>query len=430
MQPNSGFAGGWRALSTPARLYLVHIALLTVSLAVFGLFFNIAILALGFSLDFLGVLNSVSFAAAALLSVPLLWLVGRMRLRRALLLSAVLQFLSVLLLAAWPTKAALLSASVLLGAAAVLFEISAPPFLMRHSTSSTRDQLFSANTAIRIGLAGIGSLLAGFLPGISAHLLHVAPESAITYQATMACAALGLALSLLPLLLMRDATSLEPDIPPAAAPRPAQSNRTAIIPPVWRDLAHNPLPVLKLLASPALISFGAALLIPYLNLFFKQRFAVGDQSLGLIFAGLGVCTGVAALAAPSLSARIGKIRTVVLTQALALPFLVLLGFTPFLSLAVGAALTRAALFNMGTPLYDAFAMERSDEAARPTVIALINGAYSIGYAVAPLLSTYLQSAYGFGPLFLITTACYIAAVFVKYWFFIRGQHKTEPPPVC
>ena len=62
---------------------------------------------------------------------------------------------------------------------------------------------------------------------------------------------------------------------------------------------------------------------------------------------------------------------------------------------VGAGLRAAALagdrsgagaggaVHMGSPLYDAFAMERTDEPARPAVIGLINGAYSIGYPVAP-----------------------------------------------
>ena len=101
-------AGSSRALSRTAWLYLLHVALLTGSLAIFGLFFNIAILAFGFSLDFLGVLNSASFAASAILSVPLLWLVGRIHLRGALLLSAALQFGGVLMFALWPTTAALL----------------------------------------------------------------------------------------------------------------------------------------------------------------------------------------------------------------------------------------------------------------------------------------------------------------------------------
>ncbi len=428
----------WRRLSRPARLYLLHVALLTASLAIVGLFFNIAILALGFSIDFLGLLNTVSFAASAIVSVPLLWLLTRIRLRLALLASAALQLASVLLFALWPAPPALLIASALIGVAAVLFEVSAPPFMMRHSTAATRDHLFSANAAIRVGLAGVGSLLAGQLPGLAARLLGVGAESAAAYQATMALAAAGVLLAMAPLLVMsvvRDPLPAAEDQHQSQEPR-TESRGSELLVSDHPSVAEDKQPTTgsgqqtkpqsaignRQSAIPdALISVGAALLIPYLNLFFKQRFGVADQTLGLIFAALGITTGAAALAGPAISARIGKIRTVVLTQALALPFLIVLGFAPLLGVAVGAALVRAALFNMGTPLYDAFAMERADEAARPALIGLINGAYSIGYAFAPLISVRIQAAYGFGPLFVATAMLYTLAVLAKYWFFVRYQ---------
>ena len=438
----------WRHLERPARLYLLHAALLTGGLAIVGLLYNLAVIALGFSLEFLGLLNTVSFAAAAVLSVPLLWLVTRVNLRLALLVSAGLQTASVLLLAIWPVAPALLISSGLAGAAAVLFQVSATPFMMRHSHDATRDHLFSANAAILIGLAGIGSLLAGQLPGLAARLLGVGAESGLAYRAAFAVAAGSLILALLPLLLLlrdgraeatddlaahRNRTKRAPNISsgsiegPAATGNKRRIDLQSVIPASWRDLARHPVPLLKLAISPALISVGAALLIPYLNLFFKQRFAVADDLLGLIFAGLGLATALAALAGPALSARLGKIRAIVLTQALALPFLVLMGFTPLLSVAVGAALARAALFNLGTPLYDAFAMERTDDAARPLAIGLISGSYSIGYAFAPLVSTWIQAAYGFAPLFVITLICYSLAVLAKYCLFVRGSAATVQP---
>jgi MFS family permease len=186
-------------------------------------------------------------------------------------------------------------------------------------------------------------------------------------------------------------------------------------------MLRRPWPLIMLLIPPFLISWGAALLIPYLNLFFKQRFAVADATLGLIFAGLNVSAGVAALVGPLISTRIGKIRTIALTQALSIPFLIALGFVPLLGVVVGAALVRQALFNMGSPLYDAFAMERTAEEARPTVIGLINGAYSVGYLVAPTISTFVQERYGFGPLFVATAVCYGLAVLANYWFFVRKE---------
>jgi predicted MFS family arabinose efflux permease len=193
------------------------------------------------------------------------------------------------------------------------------------------------------------------------------------------------------------------------------------LPGFWQQIIERPGPLLRLLIPPLLISFGAALLIPYLNLFFKQRFGIPDSTLGGIFAALGVAMGVAALAGPAISTRIGKIRTVVLTQALSIPFLLALGFAPLFAVAVGAALARAALFNMASPLYDAFAMERTDEEARPTVIGLINGAYSVGYLVAPTISTRVQESYGFAPLFVTTAVCYGLAVLANYWSFVRRR---------
>jgi MFS family permease len=406
----------WRQLRPAARLYLIHAALLTSSLAISGLLFNLAVLALGFSLDFLGLLNTVSFATAAILSVPLLWLISRVSLRSALLASAALQIASVLLLALVPIAPALLISGGLAGAAAVLFQVSAPPFMMRQSDAATRDHLFSANAAILIGFAGLGSLIAGQLPGLAAQLLGVAAESGPAYQAAFVIAGVGLVLAMLPLLLLSRAGNVE-----EVNSQSPTANRQPAIPPSWRNLLRYPMPLLKLAISPALISIGAALLIPYLNLFFKQRFLIADAQLGLIFAGLGLATALAALAGPALSARLGKIRAIVITQALALPFLALMGVTPLLGVAVGAALARSALFNMGTPLYDAFAMERTEEAARPAVIGVINGAYSIGYLFAPLVSTQIQATYGFTPLFIITLLCYTLAVLAKYWFFVRGS---------
>src|SRR5438128_10494741 len=143
-----GYFQRLRALSRPARLYLLHAALLTSSLAISGLFFNLAIGALGYSRPFLGLLNTVSIGVAAALSLPLWWLAARVGLRWALLASAALQTASALIFALWPATAPLLAASALTGVAAVLFQVSAPPFMMRHSDADSRDHLFTANAAI------------------------------------------------------------------------------------------------------------------------------------------------------------------------------------------------------------------------------------------------------------------------------------------
>jgi MFS family permease len=459
-----------RAFPRAAWLYLLSAALVTGSLAISSLLWNLVVLALGFPRSFLGTLGVVGVASAALLSLPLWWLVSRIGLRTALLSSALLQAAGAFLVAAWPAEATLLLAAGVTGAAAVLFQVSAAPYMMRHSDAATRDHLFSTNAAVNVGVAGLGSLLAGQLPTWFATLLSVAPESSTAYRASFAIAGAGLLLALVPLLLSNaeattlnaepkaEATTLnaEPKAEAttlnaeqaAAETSPSGLNGTGIpeqtfsvqrsafsvpdrlqrsafsVPDRLQRSAFSvptafSLPV-TLLIPPTLISLGAALLVPYLNLFFKERFALPDQVLGALFAALGVATGLSSLAAPLVSARLGKPAAIVLTQALSIPFLLAIGFVTAPEIAALAAIARGVLFNMSAPLYDALAMERSTPAARPAVIGMINAAYASGYLVAPPVSVTVQERWGFTPLFVATAACYALAVLAVFWFFARN----------
>ena len=221
----------------------------------------------------------------------MLWLVTRVSLRLALLVSAFMQAASVLMIAISPAAPALLISSSLAGAAAVLFQVSASPFMMRHSSNATRDHLFSANAAILIGLAGIGSLLAGQLPGLAAGWLGVGAESALAYRAALAVAGVGLTVALLPLLLLpkdgrteRDIEAEPSQIPAKHAPTIPPNRRSrfnlqstiynlqSTIQAAWRTLAPHPLLLLRLVIPPALISVGA----PYLG--GCERAAAMDES--------------------------------------------------------------------------------------------------------------------------------------------------------
>jgi MFS family permease len=426
----------WGELEQPARWYLVHVALLTAGLAAPQLFFNLAVLAQGHERAFLGVLNTVTVATAAVLSLPL-WLgVNRLGLQRALVAAAVLQSASALVFGLAASRAGLVASAALAGVASVLFQVAAAPFMMRHSTAATRDHLFSAASALAIGVSGVATLLAGALPALLGTFIDAAPQSAAAYRACFVLSAGLLALAVIPLL--RAEANAQPKAegttPTAEAtgrlvepslPSPSPGGRG--VPPqrrgegLWLSRSAFSLPpqLPQLLVPPLLISCGAALLIPYLNLFFAERYGIGNVALGALFAAFDVATGVALLAGPALSRRLGKMPTVALTRALALPFTLLIGFAPGFGMAAGAALVRVVLFNMAAPLYDAAALERSDEQARPLVIGLLGAAYTAGYLAGPLVSVWVQEQYGFQPLFIVTTLIYALSVVAVWWFFVR-----------
>ncbi|MCS6881600.1 MAG: MFS transporter [Oscillochloridaceae bacterium] len=407
------------SLTRPARRYLFHAALLTSGLAISGLFYNLLLVELGYDrrgvglplagkTPLLGLLNSLPVLAAALSSLPILWAVQRIGLRPSLILGALLHTVALLGVALWPDPAPLLLCAALSGPAAVLFQVSAAPFMMRHSRPAERDTLFALNGALLIGAAGLGNLIGGPLPGLVSSVLGV-PPGAPAYRATFAIAATLVTLAALPLLLPAE---------PACTPQPGKPAPLGA-----SGLVRAAFSAWPFTLSPLLISLGAALLIPFLNLYFRQRYNASDAALGIIFAAIGVATGAATLLGPWLSRRFGKIGSVVLTQALSIPCLLLLGLAPTLWLAVMVALARGSLMNMSMPIYEAYAMERTPEAARPTVIGLIEGAFSAGYIIGPTVSAIVQQRYGFGPLFVATACLYACAVVANTLLFLRPRRR-------
>ena len=160
-------------------------------------------------------------------------------------------------------------------------------------------------------------------------------------------------------------------------------------------------------APQVLIGFGAAILIPYINVFFKDRFAIGDSLLGALFSVSSLMIGIGSLAAPRLAIALnGKIRAIVATQSGSLVFLLLLGFAPYLWLSSVGYLMRTALMNMAAPLYSAFCMERTPEQHQGLVNSVLNLAWSLGWAVGPFISGVVQQRYGFAPLFIATAILY------------------------
>jgi MFS family permease len=450
---NLSYLARWRRLSRGAWLYLAHAALLTSSLAMFGLVFNLAIVALdvppflvfGQEIPVLGVLSSAGLLAAGASALPVLWLVSRYGVWWPLVVNVLLQSLSLAIFALRPTVDAMLIAAALTGVGGVLFQLSSVPFIARLSDGATRDHLFNANFAVNIGFAGLGSQIGGWLAVWFAELLAVPAGDPLAYRAVFGTASVLLLLALGPLLLVRrssrpaqaaDVQPAEPDstaapLAHAAAPAPdagglwgrivARLPLVGRIPQPWRGLVYQPWPLVSMVLPPLLISTGAALLIPYLNLFFKQQFGVPDDLLGTIIAALAYSAGAAALVGPLISTRIGTMQTIVLVQLLSLPFLLIVGFVPLLWVAVGAAMLRQGLFNMSSPLYDAFAMERTPDTLRPTVIGAVNGAFASGYFVMPIISTWVQENYGFTPLFIVAFSLYLLASLSNYLLFVRGR---------
>jgi MFS family permease len=406
--PGRGMLSPFASFQRNARLMVLAVFLDGVAISFIQLFFNFFILARGYTVDFLGLANSMSAAAGLALGFPLGRLADRIGFRNSMLLGIAVGYSAFCVVLFTPSPWILLAGMALQGAGGTLFYLSVNPFLMKHSGLRERPLLFSTSVGLQILAGAAGSLIAGQLPAGLMALWRLEPGSAQSYQAVlltgMVCGSLGL----VPLLLTRSAPA--PSANPAAE---AKAERGAWNPGEKRLL-------LKMVAPNLIIATGAALLIPYLNLFLRQRFSASDSLLGAIFSFSAVFTGLAAFVSPWLAARLGsKIRAVMFTQSGSLLFLLVLGFVPFFPVAGIAFILRAGLMNMSTPLYSAFCMENTAGGKHGTVSSLIQMAWQAGWTIGPFLSGFVQGRWGFTPLFIATGLLYTAAVLLIGRFFLR-----------
>ncbi|BDG16773.1 MFS transporter [Thermus brockianus] len=179
---------------------------------------------------------------------------------------------------------------------------------------------------------------------------------------------------------------------------------------------------LRLLVPQVVIGFGAGLVIPFLNLYLKEKFGLTYGATGLVFALSSLATGGAMLLQPLLVHRVGKLKAIVLVQALSLPFLALLAWAPWLPVVTFALLVRGALMNAAGPVYAALVMDYLPEEERPGFFLVESALWSLLFALGSALSGKLQAALGlpaFHYLFGATLALYALGIALWPWAFGR-----------
>jgi MFS family permease len=407
----------FRLMNKPARLFLLALFFDGLLFSGFSLFFNLYIVEAGYSRDFLGLVNAAPSISALLLGVPMGLLSDWMGRKRAMILGFTLANFAIIGMLLAQPEILIIALALVWGAAGQLYFLSHAPFMMKVSDDKSRDILFSFSFAM-FPLAGtLGSFLAGYLPGVFRDTFGIA-TSAAAYQAALLVCVTASFLVLLPIALIRE---------PKSGPVEEKAGETRPRSSVWKVL-FRPL-TLKLSIPNLVIGFGAAMLVPYFNVYFAEHYQMSDSALGALFSAGALLTGVACLVAPRLIGNLGgKIRTVVLAQGISLVFLLAIGFSPWPWLAVIGFLVRGAMMNMASPLLDAFALELTHETEHGAVNSIRNLAWNVGWAVGPYISGLVQQRWGFTPLFINTAVMYTIGIGLT-WFFFRPKARRDPEPV-
>jgi MFS family permease len=389
-----------------ARLYLFTVIISGISMGVFRLLFNFYVLSLGFDEVLLGRLVTTGSLTSLLVALPAGYLADILGRKRSLVLGGILNGLGILGMVVFPREAAFYAFNVVIGFSQSIMAITMAPFLMENSGEEERTYLFSFGHGMQMVSAFAGNWVGGYLPGWFGAWLNVSSTDTVAYGWAVAAVAGLFVLGVVPLLFLQRNRMI--------------GEARSVFAPI-RYAVENPMLLSKLVLPLLITSIGAGLLMPFMNVFFRVVHGQPDPVIGTLFAWGSLAMGIGLLAAPMLADRFGKIQVVVVSQALSVPFLVLMGFVPWFWLSAGAYYVRLALMNLSNPVYQTFVMESVDPDARATVASLTSMAWSFGWALSPMISGELQVRYGFGPPFLGTITLYTIAITMYWAFFWRRQ---------
>lgn len=387
---------------------------------IFGIFlftFNFYVLSLGpeYNEAFLGTLQSVASLATILMALPAAYLAQRYPPKWVMIAAGIIGAIAYLGIVLFPSQTPLIAFRMLAGVSMSLGGVAGAPFLMANTHARERQWAFSFYAGLSTVASFFGNLPAGILPGFLGGFFGATPTDTISYQLSLGMMAVFSFLSLIPLLLI---------------PSSKVEDKHVELP--WIQIRHYYRLFFKFLLPSLIIGLGAGLMQPFMNVYFRNVYQKPDPAIGVVFALGGLAMAVGQFAGPPMADRYGKIRTVMLTQALSIPFLMTLGLGAwlvpagiiraevFFLLAGVAYIFRLALMNLSNPVYQTFILERVPEESQALIVSLTNLVFQVGWFIMPQVSGRLQVQFGPGGflyVFIGVTALYVTAIAVEYRFF-------------
>ncbi len=370
-------------LGSPAFRFLVASFLWSFGANLIYFFLNFHLEGLGYGRQAIGLAQALFLLMGVVSALPLAYLIPRLGYRKSLLLALALAVGSGLLLGfgllVFPSLAGY-------GLAGALVQGAGAPLMARLIPAERRVFLFSLQAALTTASGFFSTLLAGALSD------WVGPRWVILF-------ALPFFLLAFPFLV---------GLPEGQGTPPRLRGRLGI----W----------LRLFLPQGVIGFGAGLVIPFLNLYLREKFGLSYGTTGLVFALSALATGVAMLFQPLLVRWLGKLGAIVFVQALSLPFMAILAWVPWLPLVTLALLIRGALMNAAGPVYAALVMDYLEEDERPGFFLVESALWSLLFALGSALSGMAQEAWGlvaFDYLFGLTLGLYAVGIALWPWTFGR-----------
>jgi len=395
-----------------------------VGVGVFGVLFNLYVVALGYRLDFIGLVAAMSTVAQAASGPVIGWSLQRFSARTVMMAGSAALAICWALSALVTSGATLAVATVGAGIGYAAATIPASPYMMAQATRRQRSHLFSAYFASATTGGMVGSIVSGVVPALAgvlfvsaAHGGHRSVLAALVMQDRigMLAGALCTALGVWYLAGMDRAphpgAEAETPIAPNATNTIANTVRVEETPP---ERTRRDVLVMLLATGTVAVSMGATL--PFFNVYFQSRFHAGAGTISIVFTLSGLVCAVLAFVAPAVG-RGSRLRGFTATRLLTAPAYLLLLVHPGLALAAVAYIARNSLGTVSGSLENTFAMEVMPPRLRGLVAGWRSLAFNVGWSVGSLVAGVVVAWLGYEAIFAGSMALIVlgsAAYAIQY----------------
>lgn len=434
--------GGW---SRNIQLFFLASLLCQVGSGMFSVLYNVYIQKLGYNDTMNGQIVSIQSLATAIMFIPIGLAGDRFGRKKLLIAGALFSGISLIGRSFDYSANGLISFAVFSGLFAGVFQILSIPYLAESVKETQRLQIFSYYSALVLASQVVGSLGGGVLADLLHHSFGL--SEVLGLQIVLLLGGVTTLIAFIPLLFITEVKTLHrtnhgdkvtvTKVLVNKIPNEHEDSETPskVNADVKKTKKKDSVLISQFVITQLLIGLGSGLVIPYLNLYFTNRFSLSMSGMSLLLALGQIMTIVSMLIGPTLANKTGNVRAVVIFQIMSLPFLLLTGFTNILFIASISFLFRQALMNAANPIQSAILVDRISHKRRGIANSLMQTAFMVGWATMGPVQSYLVTTYGtywgYAITFSITGSLYVISSLMYYIMFkeTRPANTTSSTPV-
>ncbi|OEF99397.1 multidrug transporter [Vulcanibacillus modesticaldus] len=408
----NGWLKSFSQFNRNIRLFLLANVFFQIGIGIFMVLYNLYIRALGYPEQMNGNIISMTALAGAIILIPAGFFSDRVGRKKMMLIGAGLGVIILVIRAISESSDILLITAFLTGIFNAFVQVSLVPFLAENSNKEQRVVLFSFNSALMMVANMLGNIAGGLFTDIFQLLSFTEVTS---FKMTLLIGVLFQTIALIPISHIEDKQQ-------------KVSKRISFKINFKKDKEQWRI-IFQFTLATTLIGFGSGLVVPYLNLYFRDRFAASNSSIGFVVSLGQLATAVAMIIGPWMVKRWGEVRSVLILQLTSIPFLLLTGFTKYYLVATLGFLIRQALMNAGNPIIQSLMMDKIDDDKKGLANSLSAMVFSLGWAVMGPISTSIVakggSYWGYAIVFMITAILYTLSS--VYFYLMFGRKKEDKP---